>query len=197
LTFPIAETPLSATPHLFPPSLFNNLLPLSPLLKHHCSTLFDFPLLLKHHCQQSFTMLPIAETPFTTTFLHSPYCQNTTVDNSSHFLIDETTPSNNCFAFSFLLLKHHCQQLFAETILPIAETPCQQHFLLKHVNFPIAKTLHSTILHISLIDETTPSSNCFAFFFLLLKHHCSKFFTFSHCRNNTVQQLFRPVLFCC
>jgi hypothetical protein len=112
--------------------------------------------LLKHHCQQSFTISPIAETPLHNNFF-PPSLFKTLLPLSSHFLIDETTPSNNCFAFSFLLLKHHCQQLF--TIFPIAETPFTTTFRL----LPIAKTLQSTILH------------------------------FLHRRNNTVQQLFRPI----
>jgi hypothetical protein len=139
----------------------------------------------------------------------------TTFPISSPSFIDETTPSNNCFAFSFLLLKHHCQQPFI--IFPDAETPLfntfwlfllqkhynppfphslhrrnntvQQlfHLLLKHhcqqffIIFPDAetplfstfyfpKTLQSAISSL-FIDETTPSSNCFAFSFSLLKHH--------------------------
>jgi hypothetical protein len=68
------------------------------------------------------------------------------------------------------LLKHHCQQLFI--IFPDAETPLFNTFdflpMLKHhcstlFVLPIAKTLSPTIPH------------------------------FLHRRNNTVQQLFRPI----
>jgi hypothetical protein len=67
---------------------------------------------------------PDAETPlFNTFFLPTPKTLQSTISSPS--FIDETTPSSNCFAFSFPLLKHHCQQPFiifdAET--PDAETP--------------------------------------------------------------------------
>jgi hypothetical protein len=75
------------------------------MLKHHCSTLF---------------VSPNAETPLFNTF-YSSHSQNTPVFHFLTILIDETTPSSNCFAFPLLLLKHHCQQLF--TIFPDAETP--------------------------------------------------------------------------
>jgi hypothetical protein len=63
LTFPIAETPLSATPHLFPTTVQH--FGLSPLLKHHYQQPHTFfPITV----QQPFTTFPAAETPFFSTF---------------------------------------------------------------------------------------------------------------------------------
>jgi hypothetical protein len=81
-----------------------------------------FPLLLlKHHYQQLFTIFfPILKHHCSTLYiLPTPKTLQSTIP--SPFSIDETTPSNNCFAFSFPLLKHHCQQPFI--IFPDAETP--------------------------------------------------------------------------
>jgi hypothetical protein len=103
---PIVETPLfNNLSHHFPPSLFNNLSPFSPLLKHHC--------------QQPFTIFPIAETPLSATFHHFPINRNTT--SSHHFLpllkhhcstvlhISPLTKQHRPTIVSpfFLLLKHH------------------------------------------------------------------------------------------
>jgi hypothetical protein len=146
-------------------------------------------LLLKHHYHP---------TPFSPITVQQPFT------TFPHFPIDETTPSNNCFAFSFLLLKHHWQQLF--TIFPIAETPFTTtfafsllpkhysptilHFLQRRNNtvqqlfrpiFPVAETpLFSSSSHF-LITETTPSNNCFASFFSVaetptFQHHLSASF---------------------
>jgi hypothetical protein len=141
LTFPIAETPLSATPHLFPideTSLFNNLSPFSPLLKHHSQQLFAFSLLPKHY---SPTILHISSS----TKQHRPTIVS---------------------PLSLLLLKHHCQQPF--TILPIAETPLTTNF--PHF-LPLLKHHCSTVLHISSSTKQHRPTIVSPLSFLLLKHH--------------------------
>jgi hypothetical protein len=60
----------------------------------------------------------------------------------------------------FPMLKHHCSALFISS--HSQNTPVR-HFI--------------TIF----IDETTPSSNCFTFSLLLLKHHYQQLFIFSRC----------------
>jgi hypothetical protein len=133
------------------------------MLNHHRSTLFDFSLLPKHHCQQS--------APFPSLLKHqthtfSSHQLGNLLITFSHFLtifIDETTPSSNCFAFPLLLLKHHYNNF---SLFPDAETPLFNTFYSSHSqNTPVRHFL--TIF----INETIPSSNCFAFSFLLLKHH--------------------------
>jgi hypothetical protein len=118
--------------------------------------------LLKHHCQQPFIIFPDAETPLFNTFDFLPmlkhHCSTLFIlptpktlqsPISSPSFIDETTPSNNCFAFSFLLLKHHSQQPFI--IFPDAETPLFSTFDF----LPMLKHHRSTLLT----------------FFPMLKHH--------------------------
>jgi hypothetical protein len=119
-------------------------------LKHHCQQLFPLSSLLKHHCQQPFTIFPIAETPLSATFHHFPHYQNTIVSFSP---ITKTPLFNNSSLTKqhrlaivspfFPLLKHPCQQPFSP-FSPIAETP-----------------VFSSSSHF-FINETTPSSNCFA-----------------------------------
>jgi hypothetical protein len=121
------------------------------MLKHHCSTLF---------------VLPTAKT------LQS--------DISSPFFIDETTPSSNCFAFSFPLLKHHCFIIFPDAETPLFNTFCS----------PYAKTLQSAIPHF-LHRRNNTVQQLFRPIFLVAE---TPLFSSSSHRNNTVQQLFRSSL---
>jgi hypothetical protein len=125
------------------------------MLKHHCSTLFILP------------------TPKT---LQSAI--------SSPSFIDETTPSSYCFAFSFPLLKHHCQQPFI--IFPDAETPLFNTFHSSHSQNTTVRHL-LTILHrrnntVQLLFRLffsiaeTPLSATLHHFSPMLKHHCSALF---------------------
>jgi hypothetical protein len=120
------------------------------MLKHHCSTLFFIlptPKTLQSTISSPFSSMKqlrpqffrlfssVAETPLPTTFhyfpmlkhhcsalFYSSHSQNTPVRHFLTIFIDETTSSNNCFAFSLLLLKHHYQQLF--TIFPMLKHHC-------------------------------------------------------------------------
>jgi hypothetical protein len=93
---------------------------------------------------------------------HSPLstflcCRNTTVRNPPffsitetpnshylfHFLTNETTPSNNCFAFPLPMLQHHCSALL--TFSPDAETPLFNTFSSHSQNTTVRHFL--TILH--------------------------------------------------
>jgi hypothetical protein len=120
---------------------------------------------------------PDAETPlFNTFFLPTPKTLQSTISSPS--FIDETTPSNNCFAFSFPLLKHHCQQPFI--IFSDAETPL---FTTLSTFSPMLKHHCSTLLTFS--DAETPPINTFDFL-PILKHHSSAVLH--------LQQLFRSSL---
>jgi hypothetical protein len=166
-----AETPPFNTLN-FPPDAETppfNTFDFSLLPKHHCQQSVPFPSLLKHHYHQTHTFSPIMFNNLLPLF-----------PISSPSFIDETTPSNNCFAFSFLLLKHHCQQLFI--IFPDAETPLFNTFdflpMLKHhcstlFAPPIAKTLQFANSSHFLQHRPTIVS---PFLFLLLKHHCQQLF---------------------
>jgi hypothetical protein len=107
------------------------------LLKHPYQQLFIFFPLLKHRCQQPFIIFPDAETPLFNTF-SSSHSQNTPVHHFLTIFIDETSPSNNCFAFPLLMLKHHCSALFTFS-------PMLKHHYSTLLFLPTPKTLHSTI----------------------------------------------------
>jgi hypothetical protein len=83
------------------------------------------------------------------------------------------------------MLKHHYSALL--TFSPMLKLHCSTLFL------PIPKTLQSTISSPSFIDETTPSSNCFAFPILMLKHHYSALLTFSPMLKHHCSTLFLPI----
>jgi hypothetical protein len=147
-----AETPLCSTVH------FSNAE--TPL----CSTVhfFDAETPLKNTGDCS----PDAETPLFGTFHFFPV---TETSHSPIILTPKTTPSSTCFAF--LSSPSSAATPFAATF-PVAETPIVSNFpsvspMLEHhysaffIPFPSPFSL-------PLIDETIPSSNCFA---SLLKHH--------------------------
>jgi hypothetical protein len=171
------------------------------MLKHHRSTLLTFsdaetPL------SATRSLSFITETPLPPTPHLSPITVQQPFTTFSHFLTILHRRNNTV------------QQLF-RLFFSVAETPFQQPF-----ETPLFFDFFLTILH---LHETTPSNNCFAFSFLLLKHHCQQLFiifpdaetplfntfyssysqnttvrhflTILHRRNNTVQQLFRPFLF--
>jgi hypothetical protein len=161
------------------------------MLNHHPSALLTF-LCCRNTTVSNHSLSFITETPLTPNSPFSPITARQPFTTFSHFLtifIDETTPSSNCFAFSLLLLKHHYQQLF--TIFPDAETPLFSTF-----PFPLPK--HSTVQNSHFltifIDETIPSSNCFAFSFLLLKHHYQQPFIFPNAKTPLFNTFFLPML---
>jgi hypothetical protein len=93
--------------------------------------------------------------------------QVTETSHSLIILIPETTPSSTCLAFS----PSSAATPFAATFHspPVAETPIVSNFFIR---FPEAETPLFSILFIPFpssfplpnIDETIPSSNCFASF---------------------------------
>jgi hypothetical protein len=127
--------------------------------KHHCSALFILP--------TPKTLQSAIASPFSST---------------KQFLPAIVLP------FSFLLLKHHYQQPFI--IFPDVETPLYNNFsLFSDVETPLFSTFYSShskntpVRHCLtiFINETIPSSNCFAFFFSVAEtplsatlHHFSR-----------------------
>jgi hypothetical protein len=170
-SFHDAGTPLCSTVHF-------------TMLKHRCAALMIFhdaetPPCSTVHFSDAETPLkntghyfPDTETPLFGTFHFFP------VTETSHppiILTPETTPSSTCFALSPSLCCNTIRSNFpvAETLAtfhfpPVAETPIVNNFssvspMLKHhcsaffIPFPSSFSP-------SIIDETIPSSNCFASF---------------------------------
>jgi hypothetical protein len=115
--------------------------------------------------------LPDAETPLFNTFHFFPFPKTLQSAVSSSFFITETTPSSTCFAFLPSVAETPLPTTFHFSPFPLLKHRYQQPFII----FPDAETPLFSIFH----------------FFPLPKHSSPPFSHYFHCRNNSVQHLFR------
>jgi hypothetical protein len=128
VNFHDAETPLFSTVDLHaaetPPF---NTLDLLLMPNHHRSALLTF-LCCRNTTVSNPPLSFITETP--NSHLFPPSRFDTLFATPSPSFIDETTPSNNCFAFPLLMLKHHCSALL--TFSPMLKHHCSTLFFSSH-----------------------------------------------------------------